>query len=192
MFQNTIRHINVLSKRKLPIMSFTRTKAAYEGEGKTTVRVLNNEYDLGLMIDSFATYGFKLNNGITVLGPMAIFPRTVLSWQVADSDDVTEESLKLFKLLEPRIDLLILGLDTTDRSKIDKAFRAARANELNIEILATEHACSTFNFLNAEGRSVAAALIPPFKVNMNEDDMLEVKMHYSDIFQKGFSKPSGK
>lgn len=173
-------------------MSFTRTKAAYEGEGKTTVRVLNNEYDLGLMIDSFATYGFKLNNGITVLGPMAIFPRTVLSWQVADSDDVTEESLKLFKLLEPRIDLLILGLDTTDRSKIDKAFKAARANELNIEILATEHACSTFNFLNAEGRSVAAALIPPFKVNMNEDDMLEVKMHYSDIFQKGFSKPSGK
>lgn len=35
--------------------SFLRHKAAYEGEGKTTVRVINQEHDLGLMIDSYAT-----------------------------------------------------------------------------------------------------------------------------------------
>uniref|UniRef100_A0A2A4JHZ4 Uncharacterized protein n=1 Tax=Heliothis virescens TaxID=7102 RepID=A0A2A4JHZ4_HELVI len=58
-----------------PVLSGVRGKAAYEGEGKTTVRVINQEYDAGLMIDSYATYGFKLNNGLTVLGPMAIFPR---------------------------------------------------------------------------------------------------------------------
>lgn len=32
-----------------------RHKAAYEGEGKTTVRILNQEQDLGLMIDAYAT-----------------------------------------------------------------------------------------------------------------------------------------
>lgn len=37
------------------ISSNVRYKAAYEGEGKTTVRVINQEQDLGLMIDSYAT-----------------------------------------------------------------------------------------------------------------------------------------
>lgn len=182
---NNLSRMNVVcSKLNLPVLSFRRLKAAYEGEGKTTVRVINKEHDLGLMIDSYATYGFRLNNGLTVLGPMAIFPRTVLSWQVRESDEITEESLVLFKLLQPKIDLLVIGLESNDRSKFNSVFRAARAHKLNIEILPTEHACSTFNFLNAECRSVAAALIPPLKLDMNENDMLQSKMHYQDIFNK--------
>lgn len=35
--------------------SSVRGKAAYEGEGKTTVKVLNQDYELGLMIDAYAT-----------------------------------------------------------------------------------------------------------------------------------------
>lgn len=36
-----------------------RHAAAYEGEGKTTVRVINQEYELGLMIDTYATVGYR-------------------------------------------------------------------------------------------------------------------------------------
>ncbi|PZC76301.1 hypothetical protein B5X24_HaOG204813 [Helicoverpa armigera] len=168
-----------------PTLSAVRGKAAYEGEGKTTVRVINQEYDAGLMIDSYATYGFKLNNGLTVLGPMAIFPRTVMSWQVPAAEEVTEQSLKLFKLLEPRIDLLVVGLDTNERPLQDAVLRLARSLGLNAEVLPTEHACSTFNFLNSEGRSVAAALIPPTNIaRISEDDMLHTKLHYHDVFNK--------
>lgn len=35
--------------------SAVRSKAAYEGEGKTTVRIINQEEDAGLMIDTYAT-----------------------------------------------------------------------------------------------------------------------------------------
>ncbi|KOB71144.1 NADH dehydrogenase, partial [Operophtera brumata] len=121
--------IAVCPKTRLPLLSFLRHKAAYEGEGKTTVRVINQEHDLGLMIDSYAT---------------------------------------------------VIGLESNDRSKFNSVFKAARANKLNIEILPTEHACSTFNFLNAECRSVAGALIPPLKLEMNENDMLHTKIHYQD------------
>lgn len=51
-----------------------------------------------------------------------------------------------------RITLQVIGLEANDRSKYDSVFKAARANKLNIEILPTEHACSTFNFLNSEAR----------------------------------------
>lgn len=48
---------------------------AYDGDGKTTATVLNTEEGAGLMIDSFSQTGFRLNNGMMVVGPMAIFPR---------------------------------------------------------------------------------------------------------------------
>ena len=47
----------------------------YEGDGKTSVQILNKELDLGLMINSFSQVGFRLNNGMMILGPMAIFPK---------------------------------------------------------------------------------------------------------------------
>ncbi|XP_046975918.1 NADH dehydrogenase [ubiquinone] 1 alpha subcomplex assembly factor 3 [Vanessa cardui] len=168
-----------------PLFLSVRNKAAYEGDGKTTVRILNQDQDLGLMIDAYASYGFRLNNGITVLGPLAIFPRTILSWQIRTSSEINEASLRFFKLLEPKIDLLIIGLETKERKVINSVFKASREAKLNVEILPTEHACSTFNFLNAEGRSIAGALLPPLHIDMNENDMLQSKMHYQNVFEKG-------
>ncbi|XP_026313914.1 NADH dehydrogenase [ubiquinone] 1 alpha subcomplex assembly factor 3 [Hyposmocoma kahamanoa] len=184
MFSNIVRQANLVVKKTPPYLSLVRHKAAYEGEGKMTVRIINQEQDLGLMIDSYATYGFRLNNGITVLGPMAIFPRSVLSWAIRGSEQITEDSLRLFKLLEPKIDLLVIGLETRERKAQDSVFMAARRAKLNVEILATEHACSTFNFLNAEGRYVAGALVPPLHIQLNEDDMLRSKLHYDNLYMK--------
>ncbi|XP_047513818.1 NADH dehydrogenase [ubiquinone] 1 alpha subcomplex assembly factor 3 isoform X1 [Pieris napi] len=159
-------------------------KAAYEGDGKTTVRIINQDPDLGLIIDSYGTFGFRLNNGLTVLGPMAIFPRTVLSWQIHSSNNITADSLTLFRLLEPKVDLVIIGLETKDRKVLNSVFRASREAKLNVEILPTEHACATFNFLNAESRSIAGALIPPLHIEVNEDDMLNSKLHYGNLYNR--------
>jgi NADH dehydrogenase [ubiquinone] 1 alpha subcomplex assembly factor 3 len=49
--------------------------ASYEGDGKTTVSILNQEAEAGLMINAFSQMGFRLNNGMMVIGPMAIFPK---------------------------------------------------------------------------------------------------------------------
>ncbi|CAK1546565.1 unnamed protein product [Leptosia nina] len=169
---------------KFSVNTVSRHKAAYDGDGKTTVRIINQDPNIGLIIDSYGTFGFRLNNGLTVVGPMAIFPRTVLSWQVHNSDEITAESLTLFKLLEPKIDLLVIGLESSERKVLNSVFKASREVKLNVEILPTEHACSTFNFLNSEGRSVAAALIPPLHININEDDMLASQLHYSKLYNR--------
>jgi NADH dehydrogenase [ubiquinone] 1 alpha subcomplex assembly factor 3 len=49
--------------------------AAYDGDGKTKVSIMNSDAESGLMINAFSQMGFRLNNGIMVLGPMAIFPK---------------------------------------------------------------------------------------------------------------------
>jgi hypothetical protein len=45
-----------------------------------------------------------------------------------------------------------------------------KQRKINLEILPTERACATFNFLNSEHRCVAAALIPPRFIRLTEDD----------------------
>lgn len=37
------------------------------------------------------------------LGPIAVFPKTVLSWNVSGHEDIDEESLSLFVAVEPKI-----------------------------------------------------------------------------------------
>jgi hypothetical protein len=67
-----VRRSNLQFLRKESTQTGTST---YEGDGKTSVQVLNKETEYGLMINSISQSGFRLNNDIFVLGPMAIFPR---------------------------------------------------------------------------------------------------------------------
>lgn len=126
------------------------------------------------MIDAFSQAGFRLNNGINVVGPMAIFPRTVLSWSIGTAEDINEASLSLFSVLEPKVDILVIGVGdakiTPHFSR--KIMEYMKKHRINVEVLSTEQACTTFNFLNHEGRVVAGALIPPKMINIYDDDLM--------------------
>lgn len=109
-----------------------------------------------------------------VVGPMAIFPRTVLSWNVGAADEIKEESLSLFSILEPKIDILVVGVgDEKITPKFSrKIIEFMKKYRINVEVLSTEQACTTFNFLNAEGRVVAGAFIPPKMITIFDDDVM--------------------
>ncbi|KAG8318676.1 NADH dehydrogenase [ubiquinone] 1 alpha subcomplex assembly factor 3 [Homalodisca vitripennis] len=153
--------------------------AAYEADGKTTVNILNSEEGASMMINSYSLLGFRLNNGIFVVGPVAMFPRTVLSWNVKDDYDVNEKSLSLFLHLAPKLDVLVIGLSDARNQQLlmnvrkevyEMMNRWKPEDRMNIEVLPTEKAVTTFNFLNAEKRFVGAALIPPTHYSATLDD----------------------
>ena len=50
----------------------------YDGDGKTSVQVLNKDLENGIMINAISKLGFRLNNDLLVVGPVIIFPRQVL------------------------------------------------------------------------------------------------------------------
>ncbi|XP_049838750.1 NADH dehydrogenase [ubiquinone] 1 alpha subcomplex assembly factor 3 [Schistocerca gregaria] len=173
----------VLSRRHVTVLgrNYFRTPPSlhsYDPDGKTTVQILNREFDLGLMINSYSQMGFRLNNGLFIVGPMAIFPKSVLSWNVSGPDEINEDSLCLFFLLEPKIDLLVLGIGdaTYDINLRKRVADIVKQHRINLEVLPTERACSTFNFLNAEGRYVAGALIPPVHIRPTDDDVRITKL----------------
>lgn len=149
--------------------------AAYEGDGKTTVSVLNKERGDMLLVDSYSTAGFRLNNGLFVVGPVALFPRSVLQWRVRSSLDITKESLSLFTLLEPKLDVLVIGFgDRGVSGRLDMELMLyLRRKKISVEMHPTSTACTTFNFLNVEDRSVAAAMIPPTHVISGDELYLQ-------------------
>lgn len=136
----------------------------YEGDGKTTVSILNIDYNQLVLINTMSTHGFRLNNGIFVVGPVAVFPRTVLQWNAATASDITPESLSLFCLLEPKIDILVIGTGDKSVMPSKEAMSYLKSHKISPEILSTENAIATFNYLNVEGRCVAGAFLCPTRI----------------------------
>lgn len=111
--------------------------------------------------------------------------RTVLSWNIKSFHDVNEDSLSLFSILEPKLDILVLGTgdQTNDTTFMLNVIRYSRKHKISIEILPTDQAVSTFNFLNSEGRCVAGALIPPNTVRTSEDETMTAKLRYQKLYE---------
>ncbi|KAK3928840.1 NADH dehydrogenase [ubiquinone] 1 alpha subcomplex assembly factor 3 [Frankliniella fusca] len=151
--------------RSLSVRQYS--KGAYEGDGKTHATLLNDDTG-GLLINGYSQIGFSLSNGTSVLGPMAIFPNTVLSWNVGEITDIDERSLSLFLKLYPKLDILVLGIPSASKkmykNHVNSIFRIIRENKIQCEILTPEMACPTFNFLLAEQRFVGAGIIPPLEI----------------------------
>ncbi|KAJ3653909.1 hypothetical protein Zmor_013134 [Zophobas morio] len=190
MLRHTLNLINTskthLNKRLVHANKRLCSPGAYDAEGKTTVNILNNETELGLMINGFSQVGFRLNNDLTVLGSMVIFPRSVLSWSVTNCDEITEESLSLLTILEPKLDILVVGTGDPqqDLSFYRKIIPFSRKYRIAFEVLPTEQACATFNFLSSEGRNIAGALIPPQTLTVDQDDELQTKLRYQNLYER--------
>ncbi|XP_046542666.1 NADH dehydrogenase [ubiquinone] 1 alpha subcomplex assembly factor 3-like [Haliotis rubra] len=141
----------------------------------TTVTILGKEDDTVTFIDAYSSVGFKLNNGFRIFGPCAVFPRSVLHWNVSGPEDISQDSLSLFTILEPKIDILVLGIGDKGAKYDTSIIKYLRSNKINVEVLPTDQACSTFNFLNSERRYVAGALIPPTYVHIQHDEDAQVR-----------------
>lgn len=51
------------------------SSGAYDHDGKTKISIFNTQQDLGIMITGYSQYGFRMNNDMVVIGPVAVFPR---------------------------------------------------------------------------------------------------------------------
>ena len=110
--------------------SARRLDAAYEGPGKTTVAIMNEEKE-SLLIDAFSKYGFLLNNGFRVLGPCAIFPDAVFNWNIKSTLDVNENSFALFELLHPKPEIVIFGYGIKSNAISKTVSFSFAANKVN-------------------------------------------------------------
>jgi len=136
-------------------------------------------------IRGLSSVGFRLYDGTFLYGPIAVFPKTVLSWRVISPDNITPDSLELFFALQPKIDILVVGVG--DRKDLDavrhRIAPVVKQHKIGLEIMPTEDAIPTFNFLNNEMRYVAAALFPPRNLVVTDDEYAQALLYMRDYFE---------
>lgn len=112
------------------------------------------------VVDGYLSHGFIIR-GSLVRGSVALLPRAMLNWKVQRFEDLTLESFILFHLIEPQIELVVLGTGSKVE-RVDPAIsQFLKRKGISLEVQDTPNACATFNFLLDEGRPAGAALIPP-------------------------------
>lgn len=112
-------------------------------------------------VTTYSPQGFNVK-GIKVFGSVAILPTIFYHWRVKRPEDITPESLALFTIMEPPIEIVVVG--TGDKLfRLDPSIHSYMRKNHNIllEVQDTANASATFNFLLEETRLVGAVLIPP-------------------------------
>jgi uncharacterized protein len=92
--------------------------------------------------------------------PVLVTATATTAWNVARAEELSLANLDALRQAAPPAELLVLGCGLR-AAFIAPALRAElKAAGLALEVVDTGSACRTYNVLLAEGRRVAAALIP--------------------------------
>nr|CUU99618.1 hypothetical transcript [Hymenolepis microstoma] len=130
----------------------------------------------GCYIVGYNEHGFQLSNAATIYGPMVSFPQNAFSWNINSAKDINDESISLFRVLCPALEILVIGKGAaSEEINQREIMNMCWKYNLGVEILPTSTAIGVFNFLNSEGRYVAAGLIPPIRIDLLGGDLSSLK-----------------
>lgn len=112
------------------------------------------------IIQSYGIEGFKVS-GIRYEAGVIVLPDSCDIW--TPPTDVKELSLDDFSFFENKkdeIDVVLVGTGKESKFLNENLRDSLKLKGLKIEVMDTGAACRTYNVLMAEGRRVAAALMP--------------------------------
>ena len=113
------------------------------------------------IVESYGEGRFRVT-GQVYESPILVFPERTLTWPVIRFADASLENLApvLAAGGEGHVELLLLGQGSQMQLVPPDLRQALRAAGVVLEPMDTGAACRTYNVLMAEGRRIAAALIP--------------------------------
>ena len=127
-----------------------------------------------IVLNAYAPTGFDVSNmiqkvdkeldtesgNVHMAGSILAFDRACFLWNhVNSSQDVTYESLAPVLIYRPKLKYLFIGCNTPVPKMQDIKTRLKQEAGIVAEQLTVYNAMGTFNILNGEDRSVAAALV---------------------------------
>ena len=112
------------------------------------------------IIQGYSAGAFKVS-GKSYTDPIIVLPTGTDTWNIAhDFTGLTEQDFNQLASIASDIDVVLLGSGARGEFFPSKLRSALKDKGLVIETMDTGAACRTYNVLMAEGRRVAAALMP--------------------------------
>lgn len=94
------------------------------------------------------------------VGAVVVLPDRTLPWGATDAASLTLADFSAVTEAEPKVELLLLGTGPTMRLIAKDLRQALRERGIVVELMDSRAVCRTYNVLLAEGRRVAAAMLP--------------------------------
>lgn len=134
-----------------------------------------------LTVRGYNDNSFLVNDILIENQSIILFPSTMILWNgIREVKDITIESLSVFTLVYPTIEILFIGCGETMLSRFPvEICKYFRDKGIVIEATDTANAAATFNVLNSEGRNVGAALLT--LVPSSYDDITTTDMFMRDL-----------
>lgn len=112
------------------------------------------------IIQRYGADGFKVS-GVVHNGAIVVLPEVTKDWpSVKTFDGLSYDSFETLFPLSNEIDVVLLGTGGKSEFFPPKLRQSLKERGLSVEAMDTGAACRTYNVLMAEGRRVAAALLP--------------------------------
>ncbi|CUA69425.1 hypothetical protein RSOLAG22IIIB_03951 [Rhizoctonia solani] len=117
-----------------------------------------------VQVKSAGEAGIELADGLILPGACVFLAGRVFLWDVPTPNDRWTnwglEHLEVFDVVVPKPELLLLGTGKSAMLPPPRFREYLSRIGVQIDIMDTRNACSTYNLLAEEGRRVAAALLP--------------------------------
>jgi len=109
--------------------------------------------------------GFVLNNNVQLRGPLLLVNGEAFMWDVpagvaGTSNELKPEMFQLLEVVDPRPEILLMGTGKFLEPVPPTILNYLHNLGIQVDMMGTKNACSTFNVLLEEGRRVAAGLLP--------------------------------
>jgi NADH dehydrogenase [ubiquinone] 1 alpha subcomplex assembly factor 3 len=123
-----------------------------------------------VQVRSIGEEGLQLADGLVIPSACIFLDGQVFLWKVPSEpwDGWTKNHFRIFDVVVPKPEILLLGtgkhvapLPQTLRNHLNQ-------QGIQVDIMDTRNACSTYNLLAEEGRRVAAALLPQDESSWDE------------------------
>jgi len=108
------------------------------------------------------TYGpgrFRISD-VDHEGAVLVLPQRTVPWAVAAAADIAPDNVAAVIEATPAVEVLLVGCGAKASFIPPPKRNALKAHGIVLEVMDTGAACRTYNVLLAEGRRVAAALVP--------------------------------
>lgn len=160
---HTLPRVEMSSERNVGEKSMTNRRRDFHSvssrySGKMTDILVSSIDMYKTDLRAFGDSAFLINDTL-VRQSVILLPQSFYLWDVKTFKDVTIDSLSLFAILHPTIEVLLLGCGKTAPQLCPQIRKHFQSKGILVEVGTTSHAASTFNILNQEGRNVAAALL---------------------------------
>jgi uncharacterized protein len=114
---------------------------------------------LGPIVSAVGPDGFRVADRM-VPGGLILTPETALDWTAKPIEALAEEDFALLLALDPLPEFVLLGTGANLRRPAAPLTAALEARGLFLEPMDSRAAARTWGLLRAEGRQIAAALLP--------------------------------